>query len=115
MTSSAILFATINALDTHLREVRCVGLRGRPLLLEDVDLVLLVAPSGASPASDAAAVGLVALVLVGEVVVLRPARLGLAARAEAAPAHVHQGGRRGNLGVNLVACKVALKIDRHTG
>ena len=102
MTSSAILFATINALDTHLREVRCVGLRGRPLLLEDVDLVLLVASTGSSPAPHAAAVGLVALVLVGEVVVLRPARLGLAARAEAATANVHQGRRRRNLDLKLM-------------
>ena len=45
---------------------------------------------------------LVALVLVGEVVVLRPARLGLAARAEAATADVHQGRRRRNLEVKLV-------------
>ena len=85
---------------SHLREVRGGRLRRGRLLLEDVDLLLVVAaPSDAADAAaDAgAAVRLLAIVLVSEVVVLRPARLGLAARPEAAPANVHQGGRRRHL------------------
>ena len=84
---------------SYLREVRGGRLRRGRLLLEDVDLLLVVAaPSDAADAADAGpAVRLLALVLVSEVVVLRPARLGLAARPEAAPANVHQGGRRRHL------------------
>ena len=53
-------FAAINVLQcTHLREVRCVGLRipCGSLLLEDVDLVLLVAPSDAAGAAPNTATG----------------------------------------------------------